>query len=108
MVVNGPEGASRGASADAIPTPILVQSERRPQIYSANFVVSRQALWRAAPEDRSIVNDVRAVSDAQRFAHVVVGNQDTDATIAQMKDDLLDIGDRDRIDAGERLVEQHE
>ena len=56
----------------------------------------------------AVVDDVRAVGDAQRFAHVVVRNQHADAAVLQMKDDFLNIGDGDRIDAGERLVEQEE
>ena len=54
------------------------------------------------------MHDVGAVGDAQRLAHVVVGDEDADAPVLQVKDDLLDVGDRDRIDAGERLVEQDE
>ena len=55
-----------------------------------------------------VVHDVGAVGDAQRLADVVVGDEDADAAVPQVKDDLLDVGDGDRIDAGERLVEQDE
>ena len=55
-----------------------------------------------------VVHDVGAIGDAQRFADVVVGDEHADAALLQVKDDLLDVGDRDRVDAGERLVEQDE
>ena len=40
--------------------------------------------------------------------HVVVGDQNPDAALAQLGDDRLDVEHGDRIDAGEGLVEQHE
>jgi hypothetical protein len=36
----------------------------------------------------------------------MVGDQDPQTAVAQLADHRLDVGDRDRIDAGERLVEQ--
>ena len=38
----------------------------------------------------------------------MVGDEHADAAVPQMKDDLLNVADRNRIDAGERLVEQDE
>src|SRR5687768_3625130 len=77
----------------AIPTPILVQSELGPQISPADLITGRQALWSAALDDDPAVNNVGAIRDAERFPHVVIGDEDADATVAQVKDDLLDIGD---------------
>ena len=48
------------------------------------------------------------VADAERFAHVVVGDEHADAAVLEEPDDLLDVEDRDRVDAGEGLVEQDE
>src|SRR5438034_6431791 len=98
-----PDGVTRSASADAIPTPILVQSELRPQIYSTHVVVARQTRRRAAAEDRAVVNDVRAIGDAQRLADIVIGDEHADAAVAQVKDDFLNVGDGNRIDAGKGL-----
>ena len=47
-------------------------------------------------------------ADAKGFADVVIGNKNPDAAFAEMADDALDIEDRDRIHARERLVEQDE
>jgi hypothetical protein len=38
----------------------------------------------------------------------VVGNDHADAAVAEIGDDLLNVVDRDRVDSGERLVEEHE
>ena len=38
----------------------------------------------------------------------MIGDQDTDAALLQVTDDLLDIEHRNRIDPGERFIEQNE
>jgi hypothetical protein len=48
------------------------------------------------------------VADAQRFAHVVVGDQHADVACLQEADDALDFAHGDRVHAGERFVEQDE
>jgi hypothetical protein len=57
-------------------------------------------------EDLAAVEDVRAVRDGQRLAHVVIGDEDADAPVAKARDDLLDVRDGDGVDARERLVQQ--
>ena len=56
--------------------------------------------------DAAVVHDVGAIDDGERLAHLVIGDQDAETAIAQLADHRLDVGDRDRIDAGERFVEQ--
>jgi hypothetical protein len=56
--------------------------------------------------DLSAVEDVRAVDDGKRLAHGVVGDEDAQPFRTQEADDLLDVRNRDRVDAGEGLVEQ--
>ena len=89
-------------------TPILIQSELGPQVNPTDLLIRRQTIGRAALEDHSAVHDVGAVGDPERLADVVVRDQDADTPFLQVKDDLLDVADRDRIDARERLVEQDE
>src|SRR5687767_5357958 len=59
-------------------------------------------------QNASGMDDVGAVDQAERFAHIVVGDEHADAPPGQVADERLDLADRDRVDAGERLVEQHE
>ena len=54
------------------------------------------------------MEDVGAVDDVQHVTHVVIGDQHPETPILQMSDELADLTDVDRIDAGERLVEQDE
>ena len=52
---------------------------------------------------------VGPVHDGERFAHVVVGDDDAQVRLlAQGKDDLLHLGHGDGIDAAERLVEHQQ
>ena len=54
------------------------------------------------------MDDVGPIDQAQGLADVVVGDQHADAAPFQMLHQHADVADRDRIDAGERLVQQHE
>ena len=56
----------------------------------------------------TVVNDVGTVDQAQRLADVVVCNQHPDAAVGQVPDQLLDVADGYRVDAGEGLVEKYE
>ena len=53
------------------------------------------------------MQDVGAVDDFQGLAHVVVGYQNADPTILQMRHQITDFADRHRIDPGQGLVEQY-
>ena len=68
----------------------------------------RRSARRALGQHAAVADDVGVVADAQRLAHVVVGDQHADAARLEEADDALDLDHRDRVDAGERLVEQDE
>ena len=87
---------------------ILVQAEVGPQINPPYIFIGSQLIWRAIPENHAIRNDVRTVSNSQRFTDIVVSYEHANATRLEMKNDLLNISDGDRIDAGKRLVEEDE
>src|SRR5437868_11429538 len=59
-------------------------------------------------EDAALVDDVGVVADAERLADVVVRDEHADAALLEEADDLLDVEDRDRVHARERLVQQDE
>src|SRR5690349_22874434 len=59
-------------------------------------------------EHGAFVDDVRAVADAERLADVMVRYEHADAALLEEPNDALDVEHRDRVDAGERLVEQDE
>ena len=60
---------------------ILVQAELCPQINPPDLLIRRKAFGRAALEDAAVVDDVGAVSNAQRFTDVVVSDEDSDTAI---------------------------
>jgi hypothetical protein len=65
-------------------------------------------LRRSGNLDPPVIEDVRAVDDGQRFAHLVIGDEDSQTAVAELPNHRLDIGHCDRVDPRERLVEQQE
>src|SRR4051812_27102079 len=59
-------------------------------------------------EDLSIVNNVGPVRDGKSLADVVIRNQYSDTAALQISDNPLQLEYLNRIDSGERLVEQQE
>ena len=56
----------------------------------------------------AIADDVGMVTNTQCLAHVVIGDQNADATLLEETDDALDLDHRDRINPGKRFVQQDE
>ena len=54
------------------------------------------------------MDDIGAVDQPKRFADVMIGDENADAALLQVMHENLDVGDRNRVDAGERLVEKNE
>ena len=53
-----------------------------------------------------VIDDISAVSDLQGFSDIVVSDEHPDLLGFQMINDLLNLQDRDRIDAGKGLIQQ--
>src|SRR4051794_39863752 len=89
-------------------SPILVQPEVGTEVNALHILVLRQTLGRPALENHAVMDDVRAIRNPGGLADVVVRDEDADPLRLQVEDDLLDVRDGNRVDAGEGLVEQHE
>src|SRR5215831_15260934 len=87
---------------------ILVQSELCSQINPTNFFIGGKTGGGAALENHAAMDDVGPISDAQGFSDVVVSYEHTYAAVAEVKNDLLDVRNRDGVDAGEGFIEQDE
>ena len=74
---------------------------------AADGIVDQEILG-AFALDPALENQISAIHDGERLAHVVVGDQNGEARFAQIHHDLLNIIDRDRIDAAERFVEHEQ
>src|SRR5262249_46398740 len=56
----------------------------------------------------AVLNKVTSIGDFQGFADVVIGYQNANPLLTQIAYDLAYVGDSDRIDTGERLIEKNE
>src|SRR5678815_1997880 len=66
----------------------------------AHAMVGKHVLRGALRQHGAFVHDVGAIADAERLAHVVIGDEDADAARLELAHDALDFDDRDRVDAG--------
>src|SRR5262252_3593156 len=77
------------------------------EVEPADVRVVDDVLGPALHQHLARIDDVGPVGEAERLAHIVVGDQHADAALGQVAHQRLDVADRDRVDAGERLVEEH-
>jgi hypothetical protein len=56
----------------------------------------------------AVVQDVGPVDDVERVAHIMVSDQHAKPTLLEMRYEVTNLRDVDRIDAGQWLVEQDE
>ena len=78
------------------------------EVFLADFGVVGQLLGGAAFQDGAFVEEVGAVGDGQGLVDVVVGDDHADVHRLEFGDDMLDVLDGDRVDAGEGFVEEDE
>jgi len=74
----------------------------------AHRLVAPNLFCSASRDDLPVHQDVVAIGDVQRRVHVVVGDEDPDARVAQPVDDVLKLLNRHGVDAGEGFVEEDE
>src|SRR5262245_823649 len=100
--------AAPGRNTDSASPCSSIQSEIGAQVNPFHVLIGRKTCRCPAAENHSVMDDICPICNPESFPHVVIGHQDADAPVLEVKDDLLDFGDRDRVDAGKRLVEEHE
>ena len=61
----------------------------------------------ARGQHAALVDDGRPIANAQGFSHIVVGDQHTNASGFEKRDDALNLDHGDRINARKRLVKQN-
>src|SRR5262245_58228729 len=86
----------------------LVEREPFAQVDLAHVSVGRKLSRSARTEDMAIPENIGAIRDFQGLPHVVIGDEHADPAAREVRDDLLDVDHRDRVDAREGLVEQDE
>ena len=70
------------------------------QINSPNGFIINDFIRPTSRQDTALVDDVGVIADAERFANIVVGDQHADVAFLEETNDLLDIQNGDRVDAG--------
>src|SRR5579862_6217488 len=85
-----------------------VQPETLSQIETANIGIRGHFRRRAGRKNLSLSNYIGPSGYSESIADVMVRNQHSDSGAAQIGDDLLDVDHGQRVDAGERFIEQDE
>src|SRR5438105_6152182 len=85
-----------------------LEREALAEVQAPDLLVGDQRFGSTLEQDLTVVNDAGTVDDVERLADIMVGDEDADAAAAQFAHQLADIGDGNRVDASERLVEEHD
>src|SRR5260221_7746601 len=80
-----------------------LERETFAQVDAANVLVEDDLRRRALAQDLAAMENVGAGDDVERLADIVVGDQDPDAAVLEMRYEIADFADGDRVDAGHRL-----
>jgi hypothetical protein len=78
------------------------------EIHFSNMLIFENFFRRAFRNQAAITQYIGVPADTERFAHIMVSNQDANATFAKVSDDALDIQHRDRVNTREWFVKQDE
>src|SRR5690606_29296068 len=78
------------------------------EIDLAHSRVGEHFVRSTAGHQLSVVQDIGIAADSKCLPNIVIRYQYSNPALAQVPDDALDVEHRDRIDAGERLVEEDE
>src|SRR5436305_11663097 len=92
------------------PKPIAsrsLQREALAEVEAPDLLVGDQRFGSTLEQHLTVVDDASAVDDVERLADIVVGDQNADVAVLELAHEVADVGDGNRIDSGERLIEQH-
>ena len=82
--------------------------QRGAQIDLGHLIVPHQLGNGTADANLTLIHNVRPIDDLQGLFNIVVRNDDADSPFLEGGYDVLDVVNRNRVDARERLVEKHE
>src|SRR6478752_4156642 len=84
----------------------VLQPEMLSEVDLSHAVIINDFVGLTVGEHAAVVDNICAVANAQRLAHVVVGDKYPDGAVLQEPDDFLDVDHGDRIDPRKWLIEQ--
>src|SRR5208337_4118214 len=82
----------------------LSQRKPLPEIKPPHVHVVSQLVRGSGKKYTPLRNNVRPIGNTQRFAHVVICDQDADPAGLEFEDDLLQFQYRNRVDAAKGLI----
>src|SRR5690606_22976865 len=85
-----------------------LKRESFPEVDFAHTRIRQNLVRRAARHQLPVVQDIGIAADSKCLPNIVISYQYANPALAQVPDDPLDVEHRNRVNAGERLVEQHE
>src|SRR4029077_19461784 len=78
------------------------------EIDTPHVLVVDDVVGGAVGQHHAVMDDVGAAHEIKRLPNIVVGDENADASLGEMAHKRANVVDRDRVDAGKGLVEQHE
>src|SRR4051812_5900966 len=78
------------------------------EIEAPDLLIGHDGIRLAFRQDAAGMDDVGAVDQSQGLADIVVRDEHADAAAGQVAHEILNVADRDRVDAREGFVKQHE
>src|SRR4029077_7256078 len=84
------------------------QPERLAQVHLTDLGVGKDFFRTPGRDHRALIDDIGAAADPEGFTNIMVSDEHPDAALRQLANDALDVQHRERVDARERLIEQHE
>src|SRR3546814_3788459 len=84
------------------------QRETLAQIQAAHLGIGDEFGRRAGEQYLAVIDDAGAVDEVERLADIMVGDQHADAARLEIGDEIPNVADRQRVDAREGFVAQHD
>ncbi len=107
MLVDIFDGLLRGVSVE-VNALLNSHLELITEVDSAHVLVLQDVLGVPGRDDVAFADDKCFFADIERVAYIVVRDQYADATVSQMIDDLLDIVNRNWVNAGKGFIQKNE
>ena len=85
---------------------MVLDAEALAEIDLAHDGVVHNFLWCAVHQNMAIMQDIGAVDDAEGFPHVVIGDQNAQATVLKLADQRAYLAHGDGVYAGKGLVQK--
>src|SRR5207248_8525776 len=88
--------------------PRTSHAETFAEIKAPYIGIGHNLMRSAFGQNFALMDDERAINELEGLAHIVIRNKHPDSPSGKLSHQLADIAHRNRVNPGERLVEEHE